>query len=101
MAAQLPAVSLQLIERVRAMGGFQPRSRVPEEPAGRVDGHAERRFGPAVLPDSEREEHRLAITLADITEEEFRLLEMIEAERFQESSVQCRSIELWRLRLNQ
>jgi hypothetical protein len=49
----------------------QPRARLPEEPARRGYGHAEWHAGAVVLP----------ITLADITEEEFRVLELIEAER--------------------
>jgi len=35
----------------------------------------------AMFPHSEREKYRLTITLGDITEEEFRVLELIDAER--------------------
>ena len=59
----------------------QPWPSLSEEPARRGDGHAERRSCAKVLPHSQREGMGLTITLADITEEEFRVLELIEAER--------------------
>jgi len=61
----------------------QPRAWLPEEPARGGGGYAERRSRAAMPPHPEREE---TITFADITEEEFRVLELIEAERQEQIS---------------
>jgi hypothetical protein len=55
--------------------------RLPQELARRGDGHAERRFGTAVLPILNAKSIGLTITLEDMTEEEFRVLELIEDKR--------------------
>src|ERR1035441_6729499 len=60
----------------------QPWPRLSEESARRGYGYSERRPGTMVLPHSQREEYRPDNhALADITEEEFRVLELIEAEQ--------------------
>jgi hypothetical protein len=46
-----------------------------------------------VLPHTQHEGHRLTITLSDITEEEFRAMEMIEAARQERISTEDSGVQ--------
>ena len=78
-----PSARFLVTARLPVLNGvpMKPGEAMPEEPARRGDGYAEWRSRSTVLPHSDCQNIGLTITLADITEEEFRVLELIEVER--------------------